>query len=146
MLCLCMQSGRAACRVGGGRLSTRSQLCQDNDLSAMLAERGLPLFSIPAHCGADAEAYSWRRVAVPCTTWVDGRLSVRFPLRRGADLSAVLAEVAAQLGGGGPRKGRAGPGPPEGGVPNQAGADAGCPALEGEVVAKACAHTPWHSS
>ena len=76
-------------------------------------------------------------MAAPHTKWEHGRLSVRFPLRRGADLSAVLAEVAAQLGGGGGRKGPASPGATEGGVEG-----AGCPALEGEVVTKACARTP----
>ena len=79
------------------------------------------------------------RVAAPYTKWEHGRLSVRFPLRRGADLSAVLAEVAAQLGGGGGRKGLASPAAAEGGVEG-----AGCPALEGEVVTKACARTPCH--
>ena len=76
-------------------------------------------------------------MAAPHTKWEHGRLSVRFPLRRSADLSAVLAEVAAQLGGGGDRKGPASPGATEGG-----GEGAGCPALEGEVVTKACPRTP----
>lgn len=73
------------------------------------------------------------RVAAPTVKWVDGRLSVRFPLRRGADLLAVLAELAAQLGGGG---GRA---PENPGAPP--GPDPGYPALEGEAVmdyVKAC--------
>lgn len=66
--------------------------------------------------------------------WVDGRLSVRFPLRRGADLSAVLAELAAQLGGGGGRAPETPGAPP--------GPDPGYPALEGEVVTKACLELP----
>ena len=141
---MCMQSGRAMCPGGCRSAVSVHLLYHDNTLLAMKAEPQQPwvqelrlqsrLNSREAYVD---EGTLSSRVAAPHTKWEHGRLSVRFPLRRGADLSAVLAEVAAQLGGGGGRKGPASPGAAEG-----AGKGAGCPALEGEVVTKARARTP----
>jgi len=61
-----------------------------------------------ANTGALALIRALRRVAAPAVRWDDGRLSVRFPLRRGADVAAVLGELTAQLGGGAAAEGSGG--------------------------------------
>ncbi len=40
---------------------------------------------------------SWSRPQPPSVTLVDGQVSVRFPLRLGADLTAVIVDVVSRL-------------------------------------------------
>jgi len=96
----------ARCRVGvaaralAGVESPARTLarCRRTRMAACWAGRHLP--SKRANRGVLVLIGASRRVAAPAVRWDDGRLSVRFPLRRGADVAAVLGELTAQLGGG----------------------------------------------